>query len=131
MKFQLVTYESLSPDEVQWLTPIDGKVEFNYMLDKVKSGEWWLFKLPFPSVGLAAGCEDDGKLFIYYLRGHQLFGTVSGEDLLDAARYVGLSGMKAETRKLGVLKLMLNKGFRLTQTLPGPIYGVELIDERR
>lgn len=131
MKFKLVTYESLTEEEQKWLAPIDGKIEFNLMLDKVKSGEWWLFKLPYPAQGLAVGCADAGKLFIYYLRGFQLFGTVSAEDLLDAARYVGLSGMKAETRKLGVLKLMLNKGFRLTQTLPGPVYGVELDDERR
>lgn len=130
MKFKLTTYEALTPEEREWLKPIDGKVEFNYMIDRVKAGDWWLFKLPYPAHGLAVGCEEEGKLFIYYLRGFQLFGTVSAEDLLDAAKYVGLSGMKAETRKLGVLKLMLNKGFKLIDTGPGPVYYVELEDVR-
>lgn len=130
MKFQLTTYEALSEDELQWLEQIPGasKPEHRMMIERVKSGEWWLFKLPYPAAGLAIGCESDGKLFINHLRGFKLFDTVSPEDLLEAARYVGLSGMKADTTKLGVLKLLLSKGFRLTQVLPGPVYGVELDD---
>lgn len=130
MRFELRSWESLSDDEKAWLAPMPGvdKPDFRLMRHKLETNQWWLFKLPFPAEGLAVGFPDDGKLFIYYLRGYQLFGTVSAEDLCDAARHVGLSGMKAETRKLGVLKLMLNKGFRLTRVLPGPLYGVELDD---
>ncbi len=130
MKFELTTYESLSSDDLEWLNQIPGMVKPDYqaMINRVRSGEWWLFRLPKPAQGLAVGCESAGKLFICHLRGIRLFDTINKADLLEAARYVGLSGMAADTTKRGVLKLLLNKGFRLTRTLPGPVYGVELLD---
>lgn len=130
MKFQLVTYESLAPDELHWLEQIPGHVKPHYreMISKIQTGEWWLFRLPKPAEGLAVGCADEGKLFINHLRGRGLFGTLCPEDLLETARYMGLSGMKADTTRLGVLKLLVNKGFRHTVTLEGPVYGVELDD---
>lgn len=133
MRFEIVRWEQLSDDDRKWLEPMPGvdKPNFREMQQKLVDGEWWIFRLPWPAQGLAVGFPDEGRLFIYYLRGYQLFSTVTSEDLLAAARAVNLHGMRAETRKLGVLKLLLNKGFRLTKITDGPIYGVELDNVRR
>jgi len=128
MSLTQITLEQLTPEEENWLAPFPGvdKPDFRMMKSKLVSGEWWLIRISGnQSSGLSVVFPDAGKLFIYYLRGRRLFDTVSIEDLLALAERFGLSGLKAETRKIGVLKLILNKGFRLTQVIDDSIYGVE------
>ena len=101
--------------DASWLEPISSvkKVEFRKMLQRIETGEWWVWRFKEPSSGIAVAYPEDGKLFIYYLRGYNLFANLHTEDLLEAARAEGLKGCMAETSRKGILLFLKRLGFKV------------------
>ena len=112
--FQKISPDDLDLFDASWLEPIPGvkKVEFRSMMRKVKEGEWSVWRLQPPASGIAVAYPEDGKLFIYYLRGFKLFATLTKEDLLEAARLEGLSGCQAEASSKAMIILLKRIGFK-------------------
>lgn len=131
MKFQHVPVGQLRQEEAQWLGEIPGldMIEVKAMIAKIASGEWKLWRLAAPAIGLAVTYPYQGRLFIYYLRGHRLFGRLSRDDLLEVARHEGLSGMSAETQQIAMMRILSNLGFVVRDSDPYLWY-MELDDVR-
>lgn len=120
--------EQLNP----WLDPepVGDKVSYRAMIANLAAGNWRLWRLREPASGLAVTYPLNGKLFVYYLRGHGLFGNLTIEDLLDVAIAEGCRGMAAETRKPGMLLILKKFGFRPIDTVGAYTY-LELCDGRQ
>lgn len=118
-------------DVIESLAPIRSvpKVCLYVMRDNLRSGIWKLWKLGGPAEGWAVTYPYEGALFIYYLHGHKLFGKLTSEDLLQAARAEGLSGVKAETSNPAMLRLLQRVGFEIYAHGPSG-WCVELEDGR-
>lgn len=124
---------SLDDPEAKWLRRIEGlrKVDFVWMLQALESGEAKLWRLPLPAQGVAVTYPEDGLLFIYYLHGRGLFGRLTKEDLLNAAREEGLTGVRAWVHNSRMKRILGRLGFSL---VPGAAIGataMELRDGRR
>lgn len=132
MKVEKVEFDQITEDDKKWLTPMPGveKPELRVMMQRIKFGSLDLWRFRPPSIGVAVTYPDEGRLFIYYLQGYRILDTLSKEDLLDLATSQGLSGMRAETHKLGVLKLLINRGFKHIRTGETGIHVLELDDVR-
>jgi len=109
---------------------LDDKVSYRAMVANLMKGEWQLWRLKEPAEGLAVTYPSGGKLFVYYLRGRGLFGTLKVDDLLDVALAEGCKGMAAETRKPGMLALLRRLGFKALDSVGGYTY-LELEDGRQ
>lgn len=112
-----MTVDELEPE---WLEVIPGvnKVDLQFMLKRIESGQWHLWRLPAPAKGIAVTYPYQGKLFIYYLRGLGLFGNLTREDLLQAAKSVGLSGLMAEAKGAAMVRILKSLGFVVTDDSP-------------
>lgn len=114
-----------------WLRPeaLDDKVSFRVMTAQLMAGNWQLWKLKPPAEGVAVTYPLKGKLFVYYLHGKGLFGSLKVEDLLDGSLAEGCRGMAAETRKPGILAILKRLGFKPLESVAGYTY-LELEDGR-
>ncbi len=120
MRFEKLAVADMTLADMEWLKPISSvkKVVFRVMVENLASKKWDLRRLPAPASGLAVTYPDEGKLFIYYLHGRGLFGSLNKEDLLQAARDDGLVGVAAETSNRATLRLLQNIGFEITSAGP-------------
>lgn len=107
--------------DLDWMQPITGvpKVEFRKMLDNVYNGDWALWRLPYPAKGIAVSYPKDGLLFVYYLHGRDLFGSLTKEDLMKAAHDEGLNGCAAHTKDRRVARILKHIGFQEVES-PDP-----------
>jgi hypothetical protein len=114
MRFEKVDPREIPLETMEWLKPIESvkKVVFDHMVHMIFSHKWDLRALPKPASGAAVTYPFEGKLFIYYLRGRGLFSSLNREDLLQAARDDGLTGVMAETSNPATLRLLLKVGFK-------------------
>lgn len=103
-----------------WLEKIDGlgKIDFKGMINEIKSGNYTLWKLSPPAEGLVVTYPEDGLLFIYYLHGRGLFGSLKVEELLETARSEGLKGLRCWVHSKSRQRLMSRVGFRLIGPAP-------------
>lgn len=106
--------------ESPWLEQIEGlgKIDFLAMKNQIKSGEMTLWKLSPPAEGLVVTHPEDGVLFIYYLHGRGLFGSLKMKDMLDTARDEGLAGVRCWVHSKAKQRLMSRVGFRLIGPAP-------------
>lgn len=114
MRFEWLK-DGIRADELKWLAASPGlsPVNLSEMVAKIQLAEYKLWRLVPPSVGLAVTYPYKGRLFIYHLHGHSLFGTLHTKDLLEVARHEGLNGMFAECVSLGMKKILKRLGFRV------------------
>lgn len=131
--FQHVPPEDSIPLLERWLNPRTancGKIDLDEIRVKVLSDEWDLWRLLAPARGIAVTYPEEGQLFIHYLRGKGLFGTVNKETLLSAARDEGLKGMSAEVRSDAHARLLGSVGFKVAECSPLGVWKMELTDGR-
>lgn len=116
LRFQKIKPAEMSLQDMEWLKEIPSvrKNNFRKMLAHVFDGEWDLRRLPEPAKGVAVTYPEDGKLFIYYLHGTGLFGRLTKEDLLQAARDDGLSGVTCICNTTSRRRLLERVGFQVT-----------------
>ena len=131
MKFPRVAPTEYGPNEREWLKPMAAltKIEFRVMLSKLQNEEWSLRRLPAPAVGIAVTYPENGLLFIYGLHGKRLFGSITKQDLLDAATAEGFSGIRCSTESRAAVRLYERLGFSVVRT-DGPKQIMELHDGR-
>lgn len=113
MKFQKIPFDELDILDLDWIEPIKGvgKIDVKVMSKEIALGNWDARRLPAPAQGIAVTYPDDGLLFIYYLRGRGLFGSITKQDLLDAAEVDGLNGVAAHVDNKAMYKLLSNLTF--------------------
>lgn len=99
--------------DLDWLKQAANltKIEYRYMLEQIDNENWDLWRLPYPAKGVAVSYPKDGLLFVYYLHGKGLFGSITNKDLLDVARAEGLEGLRAEVRDKKVERILRHLGF--------------------
>jgi hypothetical protein len=116
LRFEKIPPGEMSLEDMTWFREIKSvrKNDFKKMVGRVFDGEWDLRRLPAPAKGLAVTYPEDGKLFIYYLHGSGLFGSLNKEDLLQAARDDGLKGVACITNTTSRRRLLERVGFRVT-----------------
>jgi hypothetical protein len=116
LRFEKVPAAEMSLEDMEWLREIQSvkKNDFKKMVARIFDGEWDLRRLPAPAKGLAVTYPEGGKLFIYYLHGSGLFGSLNKEDLLQAARDDGLKGVACITNTTSRRRLLERVGFRVT-----------------
>lgn len=121
MIFEKVLPEEISPTDLAWLAPIPGvrKASFAQMQEWVLAGLWDFLRIPEPAQGVAVVYPWEGRLFVHYLRGRDLFATLTTKDLLDLARSYGLHGVIAETQVKGIARILRGLGFKVESVAPG------------
>lgn len=121
MIFEKVPPERISQTDLEWLAPIPGvkKAAFTQMKEWVQKGLWDLLRIPSPAEGIAVVYPWEGRLFVHYLHGKDLFATLTTKDLLDLARSYGLRGVAAETQVKGVARILRGLGFKVESVAPG------------
>ena len=114
--------------DVAWLKPIIGvpKVDFREMLTKLDTEEYQLWRLPNPAQGVAVSYPSEGLLFVYYLHGTRLFGSITSKNLLQAAHEEGLDGMAADTKDKRVLRILKSFGFQVVSEPEPEFWHLEL-----
>lgn len=126
MRFKKVLFEDLTAEQVSWLKPAAGvrKISFERMMEDIKSGRSSLWLLGDKAEGLAvtypylALHPNHGLLFIYYLHGRGLFGTLNKEQLLEASRHCGFKGMTADVESSAMKRILERLGFHVTVESP-------------
>lgn len=121
MIFEKVIPEEITEHDLVWLKPIPGvrKVSFTKMQEWVMAGLWDFLRIPEPAKGVAVVYPLEGRLFVHYLRGRDLFATLTTKDLLDLSRSYGLSGILAETQVKGISRILRGLGFKVESVAPG------------
>lgn len=132
IQFHHVPHDTIDVLDRDWLEQIPSvkKADHAKMVKKVEDGEWKLWRLGKPADGIGVTYPWEGKLFVYYLRGLGLFGTLTKEDLLALARREGLNGLAAETSSYGMKKILKRLGFLTVLEEPGH-WTLELPDGRQ
>lgn len=125
MDFKKILLEDLTEAQKSWLVPCSWvkKLSFKQMLEKLAAREYDLWLLGEPAVGLAVTYPEKDLLFIYYLHGNGLFGSLTIEDLTTIAKNEGLSGMLANVDNLGMKRILERLGFKVILESP---YGYEM-----
>ena len=121
MRFEKIPPADYSATDLEWLTrPVPGvpKISHREMLAKLDDGEWDLWRLPEPAEGIAVAYPENGLLFVYALTGRGLFGSLTVDDLLDAASFEGLDGLAAEVRSRGMKAILSRLGFVVAEVGP-------------
>ena len=130
MIFEKIPFDALDEVDLEWLTPVDmGKTDAKIMARNVANGNWDVRRLPEPAEGIAVTYPEDGLLFIYGLHGTKLFGSITKQDLLDAATAEGFSGIRCSTESRAAVRLYERLGFSVVRT-DGPKQIMELHDGR-
>lgn len=131
--FQRVPYGELDVFSATWLEELTcvPKRDFQKMVSMLEADQWDLWNLPNPASGVAVTYPKDDLLFIHYLHGRRLFGNLTKEVLLQAARDEGLKGMKAEVQTLSRAWLLASVGFRTLDTDLESYWVMELRDGRQ
>lgn len=116
LRFEKIPPREMSLQDMEWLREIQSvrKNNFRYMVSQVFDGVWDLRRLPAPAKGVAVTYPEGGKLFIYYLHGSGLFGSLNKEDLLQAARDDGLKGVACICNTTSRKRLLERVGFQVT-----------------
>lgn len=123
-----VKWQELSKADLKWIKPLKYS-DMDLMIQKILNGEWFVFRVTGTATGLSVGYPDEGRLFIYYLRGRGLFDNLTSEDLLSIAQRCGLRGMSAICHSFGMLQFLTKIGFYLVASEPAGWY-MELDDVR-
>lgn len=126
--FTKVRPQDYDATDLFFLGPIPGvgKIDFRDMLAKLDSEEYQLWRLPAPAFGVAVSYPKDGLLFVYYLRGRRLFGSINNRNLLAAAHEEGLDGMAADTKEPGVRRILTSLGFQVVSEPEPGFWHLEL-----
>lgn len=121
MIFKKVRPEEITQADLDWLAPIPGvrKISFAKMQEWVLAGLWDFLRIPEPAQGVAVVYPWEGRLFVHYLHGRDLFATLTTKDLLDLARSYGLKGIAAETKVRGIARILRGLGFKTESIAPG------------
>ena len=129
--FKAVPWAERDLLDASWFTfgeAFVGKADFKRMAKELESGAWKFWRMCPPAEGVAVTHPLGDRLFVYYLHGQGLFGTVSSADLLSVARAEGLNGLLVEVHTPSMMRILTGLGFRVVDSEPPNWWQMELTD---